>query len=116
LLADELSVLAHHAHAPEEWRVAALSHLHVEMARKPIEEVNQRAALRRLPTLIKGYLRLGAYVGDGAVIDRQFNTTDVLILLPVSRINPKYFAHYGAPARASEGGNRREVENVVGGG
>lgn len=116
LLADELSFLAHHAHAPDEWRASALPHLYVSMARKPIEEIDQRAVLRRLPTLIKGYLRLGAYVGNGAVIDRQFNTTDVLILLPVSRINPKYFAHYGAPAQASEGGNRREVENVVGGG
>lgn len=116
LLADELSFLAHHARAPEEWRVRALSHRHVPMARRPIEEINQRAVLRRLPTLIKGYLRIGSYVGDGAVIDWQFNTTDVLILLPVSRINPKYFAHYGVPVQASEGGNRREVENVIGGG
>ncbi len=115
VLADELSFLAHHARPPEEWRVRALSHRHVQMARRPIEEINQRAVLRGLPTLIKGYLRLGAFVGDGAVIDWQFNTTDVLILLPVSRINPKYFAHYGAPVAASEGGNRREVENVVGG-
>jgi len=116
LLADELSFLAHHARAPEEWRASALPQRYVEMARRPIAEVDQRAVLRRLPTLIKGYLRIGSYVGDGAVIDWQFNTTDVLILLPVSRINPKYFAHYGAPAQASEGGNRREVENVVGGG
>jgi putative hemolysin len=116
LLADELSFLSHHASAPDEWRARALPHRYIKMARRPIEEINQRAVLRRLPTLIKGYLRIGAYVGDGAVIDWQFNTTDVLILLPVSRINPKYFAHYGAPAQASEGGNRREVENVVGGG
>ena len=116
LIADELSFLAHHAHAPDEWRVSALPHRYIEMARRPLEEINQRAVLRRLPTLIKGYLRIGSYVGDGAVIDWQFNTTDVLILLPVSRINPKYFAHYGAPVQASEGGYRREVENVIGGG
>ena len=52
---------------------------------------------RNLPTLVKAYLRLGCYIGDGAVIDHQFNTTDVLIVLPVSEINPRYFNHYGAP-------------------
>lgn len=116
LIAEELTFLAQNAGAPAEWRVLAHAERHVPMKRLPPGEINQRAVLRRLPTLIKGYLRLGAYVGEGAVIDRQFNTTDVLILLPVSRINPKYFAHYGAPRRLSEGGDRREVENVVGGG
>jgi putative hemolysin len=50
-----------------------------------------------IPPLIKGYLRLGAFVGDGAVIDRQFGTTDVLIILPVEKIDPRYFEHFGAP-------------------
>ena len=54
-------------------------------------------ALKALPPLIKGYLRLGAFVGDGAVIDHQFGTTDVLIILPVEAIDERYFAHFGAP-------------------
>ena len=54
--------------------------------------------MRALPPLIKGYLRLGAYIGDGAVIDHQFGTTDVLIVLPVSAINSRYIAHFGADA------------------
>ena len=116
-LADELSFLAHHASAPEDWQVRALAHLHVDMKRKPLTEINTRAVLRRLPTLIKGYLRLGCHVGEGAVIDWQFNTTDVLILLPVANINPKYFGHFGAPqASVSEGRDGRQIENVVGGG
>jgi L-ornithine Nalpha-acyltransferase len=56
-----------------------------------------RAALKAMPPLIKGYLRLGAYIGDGAVIDHQFGTTDVLIVLPVEQIRTRYFAHFGAP-------------------
>jgi putative hemolysin len=56
-----------------------------------------RTALKAMPPLIKGYMRLGAYIGDGAVIDRQFGTTDVLIILPVEHINSRYFAHFGAP-------------------
>ena len=63
----------------------------------PPEAINTRAALKALPPLIKGYLRLGAYVGDGAVVDRQFGTTDVLIILPVEAIDSRYFGHFGAP-------------------
>jgi putative hemolysin len=63
----------------------------------PREAVNARAALKALPPLIKGYLRVGAYVGDGAVIDRQFGTTDVFIIVPVEAIKSRYFVHFGAP-------------------
>jgi L-ornithine Nalpha-acyltransferase len=96
-LSDELTFLAHASPAPADWHVSALAHHKVDMQRKPITEVNAKAVLKNLPTLVKAYLRLGCYIGDGAVIDRQFNTTDILIVLPVSAINPKYFNHYGAP-------------------
>jgi putative hemolysin len=97
-LALPLSFLAHHARAPEEWCARAHDHLHVPMARMPREAIDQRAALAALPPLIKGYLRLGAGFGDGAVVDRQFGTTDVFVVMPVSRINPRYIAHFGADA------------------
>lgn len=84
--------------APVEWNVRARPEHHVEMQRLPADRIDQRRALRQLPPLIKGYLRLGCYIGEGAVIDRQFNTIDVLIVLPVSAINPRYFAHFGAPS------------------
>jgi len=92
-----LSFLHHYAGAPEAWRVRAHDRLYVPMNRMAKSEIDAKAALRALPTLIKGYLRLGAYVGDGAVIDHQFGTVDVLIVLPVERIDPRYFAHFGAP-------------------
>lgn len=82
---------------PPEWNVRALPSHFVEMKRMPPAEIDQRQALKDLPPLIKGYLRLGCYIGEGAVIDRQFNTIDVLIILPVSAINPRYFAHFGQP-------------------
>ncbi len=93
-----LSFLHHKARAPEEWRCAARKDLGVSMNRMPMEEVDQKAALKAMPPLIKAYLRLGAYFGDGAVIDRQFGTTDVLVIMPVANIDPRYFEHYGAPA------------------
>lgn len=96
-----LSFLHHTARAPEEWLVRAHDHLRVDMNMMPKEAVNMRAALKVMPPLIKGYLRLGAYIGDGAVIDRQFGTTDVFVVMPVQHINSRYFAHFGAPDELS---------------
>jgi putative hemolysin len=92
-----LSYLHHTALAPEGWRVRAHEHLRIDMNMMPAEAVNARAALKALPPLIKGYLRLGAYIGDGAVIDHQFGTTDVLIIVPVEAMKERYFVHFGAP-------------------
>ena len=64
--------------------------LYVDMDRMPKEAIDPKEGLRSLPALIKGYVRAGAFIGDGAVIDRQFGTTDVLIYFPVSRINERW--------------------------
>jgi L-ornithine Nalpha-acyltransferase len=95
--AEALSFLHHTALAPEDWRVRAHEHLRVDMNMMPREAVNVRTAMKALPPLIKGYLRVGAYVGDGAVIDHQFGTTDVFIIMPVEAIKSRYFDHFGAP-------------------
>jgi hypothetical protein len=68
------------------------------MNRMSAEVINPKLALQSLPPLIKGYLRLGAKIGDGAVIDHQFGTTDVLVILPVAEINPRYVDYYGVDA------------------
>jgi putative hemolysin len=97
-LALPLSFLHHHARASEPWRVGALPERRVAMDRLPLEAIDGRAALHALPPLLKGYLRLGAMVGDGAVVDRQFNTTDVMIVMPVSALSERYVNYYGADA------------------
>lgn len=94
-LALPLSFLHHYARAPEDWRVRALPRRYVATDRLSKDAVSPKAALRRLPPLIKGYLRLGAFVGDGAVVDRQFGTTDILIVLPVAAISHRYIGHFG---------------------
>ena len=88
-----LSFLHHFAKAPEDWQVSALASRRIDMNRMPKSAIDARAALRALPPLIKGYLRLGAFCGDGAVIDHSFGTTDVLIVLPVSAIFEGTVAH-----------------------
>jgi len=55
-----------------------------------------RTARPSLPPLIKGYLRLGAWVCSDPALDREFNSADLLILLPVSRMSVRYARHYAA--------------------
>ena len=97
-LALPLSFLHHFAGAPEGWQASAHSSRRVDMNMMAKDAIDTKAALRALPPLIKGYLRVGAFVGDGAVIDHQFGTTDILIVMPVSAINQRYLGHFGADA------------------
>jgi putative hemolysin len=93
-----LSFLHHTVSAKDEWAVSALPELYRQMDLMPLEAINARKALSSLPPLIKGYLRLGAMIGTGAVVDQAFNTTDVLIVLPISSISHRYINHFGADA------------------
>lgn len=91
----ELSYLYHNHLAPPELRARALPENHVPMDRLPAASIDTRAASRALPPLIKGYLRVGAMVGDGGFVDHQFNTVDVFVIMPVDRITSRYSARFG---------------------
>ncbi|MFT6580971.1 MAG: GNAT family N-acetyltransferase [Alphaproteobacteria bacterium] len=94
-----LSYLHHRKLAPAALRPQALASQRALLALMDAAEINDRAALRHIPPLLKGYLFLGGSVGEGAVIDRQFNTTDVCVVLPVDRITRKYYDHYKRTAQ-----------------
>ena len=94
-LALPLSYLHHHHAMPQDLRVRARSELYVEMNLMPKEAIDVKEALRALPAIIKGYLRAGCRIGEGAVIDRQFGTTDVFIYLPVKDMDPRYMSRFG---------------------
>ena len=55
----------------------------------PEPEIDRRAAMRDVPALIKGYLRLGGMVGEGAFVDHDFNTTDICLIMDTARLNAK---------------------------
>ena len=94
-LALPLSYL-HHFHAmPEHLRVTARPELFVGMDRMAADATPQREGLRSLPPLLKGYVRAGCCIGDGAVIDQQFGTTDVFIYFPLSGIDARYKSRFG---------------------
>ena len=76
------------------------------MRKLPVDSFDHKAALDGLPPLIKGYLRLGAFVGDGAVVDPQFHTTDVCIVVKTDWVTDRYYRHYTrdeAPGKAPTG-------------
>ena len=89
-----LSYLHHHHLAPPEIRVRALPSRYVNMDMLEPGSYDPRKAMARVPPLIKGYLRLGGFVGDGAVIDHEFNSTDVFIIVKTELVTEKYIRHY----------------------
>lgn len=96
-----LSFLHHHAVSEGDWAAKALPERFVSMEMISKDAIELRRALDALPTLIRGYLRVGAKFGAGAVIDRQFGTVDVLVVLPVSAIDAKYLEHFSPTQRAA---------------
>jgi len=98
-LAMPLSYLHHHHLAPPELRPRAVASRFVSMDLLQPSQINTRGALNALPPLIKGYLRLGGFVGEGAVIDEQFNTIDVCVVVKTDLVTDKYFKHYERTAR-----------------
>jgi putative hemolysin len=93
-LAADLTYLYHNHLAPPAVRPRALPHRYVEMRRMSPGKLDPKRVQSQLPPLIKGYLRLGGFVGDGAVIDRQFNTTDVAVVVKTDLVTDKYYRHY----------------------
>ncbi len=97
-----LAYLYHNHRVPDDFRVKALDNLFNDMNTLEEADIDNRLARRALPPLIKGYLRLGCFFGDGAVVDEQFGTTDVFILLPVEKIASRYSRHYDLKGEAND--------------
>ena len=100
--ARALSFLHHNAAAGQEWRVEALAHNNVSMNYFAAGQIDARRALMSLPPLLKGYLRCGARVGAGAVVDHAFGATDVFVVMPVADIDPRYINYFGGPTPERE--------------
>ncbi len=93
-IGDALTYQHEHHLAPPALRPRALPERYVDMHRTDPATLDNRRVLGDLPPLIKGYLRLGGFVGDGAVIDTQFNTTDVCVVVKTDLVTDKYYRHY----------------------
>lgn len=93
-LAEPLSILHHRFLAPEGIRPNARGENAVAMDILESEQIDRRQAMVCIPALIKGYLRLGGMVGQGAWIDHAFNTTDVCLVLDTERMNARQRSIY----------------------
>jgi len=89
-----LSYLYHYHLAPEDLRIRALPDKYVEMNLIPKDQLDAKKVVMTLPPLMKGYLRVGAFVGEGAVIDYDYNTTDAGIIVKTELITGKYAERY----------------------
>jgi L-ornithine Nalpha-acyltransferase len=91
-LTPSLSLL-HHAHlAPPDLRVTSLQPQ--QFVPLPETAIDRVAAVQAMPALIKAYLRLGGFVGDGVFVDHAFNTTDVCLVMETRRMNDRQRAIY----------------------
>ncbi len=88
-IAPSLSLLHHQHLAPPDLRVRARDEVFQRMDILPKDQIDRVQAMRGVPPLIKAYLRLGGAVGDGAFIDRDFNTIDVCFVLDTSQLNAR---------------------------
>ena len=93
-IATPLSYLYHFHLAEDALRPKALDDRYINMNIIPKDQLNPKACFAALPPLIKGYLRAGGMIGDGAVIDHDFRTTDVCILLQTEALAERYRNHY----------------------
>jgi L-ornithine Nalpha-acyltransferase len=89
------SYLHHFQAMPPGVEVKARPELYVSMDRVPKDAIDPKEAMRQLPPLLKGYVRAGCCIGDGAVIDRQFSTIDVFIYFPLSGLDSRYRSRFG---------------------
>jgi putative hemolysin len=99
MLALPLSYLYYYYLAPPALRATALPERYVDMRRMASSEIDTAGALFEVPPLLKAYLRLGGFIGDGAVVDPQFRTIDVCVIVKTDLITDKYARHYQPMAR-----------------
>jgi len=98
-MALPLAYLWHCHLAPEAVRARALPAYYTTMNLMAVDAIDPRRAMASLPPLLRGYLRLGGFIGDGAVVDPQFNTTDVCMILEADKITGKYYRHFSRTSR-----------------
>lgn len=92
--ATSLSYLYQNCLAPESYRPSALKNLHVDMNVKDISDIKTISIIRAFPPLVKGYMRIGGLFSDGAIIDEQFDTVDVCIVVKTDEMTGKYAEHF----------------------
>lgn len=93
-IAEPLSYMHHFHPSPENLRPFALDDRYIDMNIIPKDEIDAKRVFVSLPPIIKGYLRVGGTIGNGAVLDPDFNTTDVCVIVQTQLLTDRYRKHY----------------------
>ena len=88
-----LSYLHNFHRGPRHLRPEALPDKFISMEHVAKTAIDRELAWSHIPPLLKGYLRLGGSIGDGAVIDREFNTVDICFMVETEAVIDKYARH-----------------------
>ena len=91
-LAEPLSLLHHRHLAPEALRVRSVKFENMDLLAP--DAIDRKRAMLAIPPLIKSYLRLGGFVGEGAFVDHDFNTVDVCLVMDTARMNAAQTGFY----------------------
>jgi putative hemolysin len=89
-----LSYLHNEFLAPERIRPVAEGPDRLEFECLPPDAVDEKAAIAEIPSIIRGYSRMGGYIGEGAVINRNFNTTMVCIVVEMASVTTRYMKRF----------------------
>ncbi len=110
-LASQLAYLYHYHISPPGLRPRTLPQYYLDMNQAPKDSFDPQKVFAELPPLIKGYLRLGAGIGDGAYVDHQFNTIDVCIVLEMSKLSERYVKFYERKVNRAMAGQDADIED-----
>lgn len=61
----------------------------------PLDEIDSSSTEARIPPLLKGYLRAGAWVCGDPAWDPDFHSADLFVMLPLANLDNRYARHYG---------------------
>ena len=111
-LAEPLSFLHHNFTTKGPWHVRALESRYVDMNMMAADKIDKKRAMRQLPPVLRGYIRMGCMIGDGAVIDHAFGTTDVFVLMPLTLADDRYLSKF-ANRKTGEAINERHDSGKV---
>jgi putative hemolysin len=94
-VSEFFSMLKQRHYASEEFRVRPLDESRFDGIQDTLKVRDAHALFLRLPSLIKGYLRLGAVVCGPPALDREFGTADFLVLLDIQKLSSEYLRRFG---------------------
>ncbi len=97
------AVLRNKYYAPEAYRVDPVDSCKFSALSDNPPIADEQALFQKLPSLIKGYLRIGALVCGPPALDREFGTADFFLLLDFGTLKGEYLKRLGlADIKASD--------------